>query len=89
MPNIHSRAFKILGINTPTLNPRQHINFFTPKSMESICQLVGFKVLEMVNELPVIDLMYDYIQYSDALVDEIVEMNESYNHVYILEKVDS
>ena len=88
VPNIHSRAFKILGVNTPTLNPRQHINFFTPKSMESMCQQSGFKVLELVNELPVIDLMYDYIQYSDALVDEIVEMNESYNHVYILEKVD-
>ena len=56
--------------------------------MELMCQPVGFKVLEMVNELPVIDLMHDYINYSDALVDEIVEMNESYYHVYILEKVN-
>jgi len=89
VPNIRSRAFKILGVNTPTLNPRQHINFFTPESMESICRNAKFRILEIVNELPVIDLMYDYIYYSDALIDEIVELNESYYHVYLLEKVES
>ena len=70
------------------MNPRQHINFVTPKSMASICDHSGFRILEIVNELPVIDLMYEYIHYCDELVDEIVKLNECYYHVYILEKID-
>jgi len=35
----------------------------------------------------VIDLMYPYIDYSDKLINEIVEADESYNKVYILSKL--
>ncbi len=86
IPNIYSRAFKILGVNVPTLNPRQHINFFTEKSMEYICDEAGMKIIDEYQELPVIDLMYPYIDYSESLIDEIIESKESYYKVFILGK---
>ena len=86
IPNIYSRAFKILGANVPTLNPRQHVNFYTKESMEYLCGETGFKMIADYQELPVIDLMYPYIDYSEKLIDEIVEADESYNKVYILSK---
>lgn len=86
VPNLNSRAFKILGVNTPTLNPRQHISFPTRQSMEYMCQKLGLKITDVVNELPVIDLMHNYIKYSDELALQISEKDESYYHVYIITK---
>jgi hypothetical protein len=85
--NIYSRAFKILGANVPTLNPRQHINFYTKKIMEHLCKVSEFELSGEYQELPVIYLMYPYIDYSDKLINEIVEADESYNKVYILSKL--
>jgi len=86
IPNIYSRAFKILGVNVPTLNPRQHINFYTKESMQYLCNETGFVLTGDYQELPVIDLMYPYIDYSEKLIEEIVDADESYNKVYILTK---
>lgn len=86
IPNLFSRAFKILGINVPTLNAYQHLHFFTPKSFSCLCDKLGFKIIGSFQELPVIDLMYDYIDYNDNLIDEILRNNESYVHVYIIKK---
>jgi len=82
--NLYSRAFKILGINTPTINPRTHLNYFSKKSMDRLCSEVGLKVQEYYQELPVIDLMYDFISYNDQMVDEILHDNESYYSVFII-----
>lgn len=84
IPNLYSRAFKILGLMVPTLNPRSHVNFYTKKSMGILCNEVGLEIEEYYQELPVIDLMYDYIEYNEALVEEILNKNESYYSVYII-----
>lgn len=84
IPNIYSRAFKILGAEVPTLNPRQHLNFYTSDSMKYLCDKEGFKIIEEYQELPIIDLMYPYIDRYSNIVDEILEADESYYKVYIL-----
>lgn len=86
IPNLFSRAFKILGINVPTLNGYRHIQFFTEKSFSYLCKDIGFEIVGSFQELPVIDLMYDHIVYNDSLVDEILKNNESYYHVYVVMK---
>lgn len=86
IPNLYSRAFKILGINVPTLNGYGHVQFFTLKSFSYLCKDSGFKIIGSFQELPVIDLMYDYILYDNSLIDEILKNNESYYHVYIIRK---
>ena len=86
IPNLHSHAFRILGVETPTLTPRAHINFFTPKSMRELCKKHKIAIEWQVQELPVIDLMYPHVSYSEKLVDEIVRNNECYYHVYCLKK---
>ena len=86
IPNIYSRAFKILGISTPTLSPRAHINFFTEKSFKKLCKQTNLKILEFFQELPVIDLMYPYIDFNSDLIDDILSKKESYYHVYIVGK---
>ncbi len=87
VPNFKSRAIQILGISTPTLNPRGHVQNFSIESMEYLCKNVGLKIADVFGELPVIDLMYDHLDYSDQLVDEIMEKKQSYYHVYRLQKV--
>jgi 2-polyprenyl-3-methyl-5-hydroxy-6-metoxy-1,4-benzoquinol methylase len=84
IPNLYSRAFKILGLMVPTLNPRSHVNFYTNKSIDLLCNKVGLEVEEYYQELPVIDLMYDYIDYNSSLIEEILDKNESYYSVYII-----
>ncbi len=86
IPNIHSRARKLLGVYTPTLNPRAHINFFTPQSLEKVASDCGFTVQGFYQELPVIDLMWDFLDEDSDVVDEIIRGNECYYHVYILKK---
>jgi 2-polyprenyl-3-methyl-5-hydroxy-6-metoxy-1,4-benzoquinol methylase len=86
IPNIHSRARKLLGVYTPTLSPREHINFFTPQSMEEVALKNGFNIEYFYQELPVIDLMWQFIDEESAVIDEIIENNECYYHVYILKK---
>ena len=44
----------------------------------------GFEIDAYFQELPVIDLMYDFISYSEELVESILKDNESYRSVYIL-----
>ena len=84
VPNLYSRAFKILGLSVPTLNPRSHLNYFSKKSMEFLCNKTGFKIQEYFQELPVIDLMYNFIDYNNDLVSEILDNNESYYSVYLI-----
>ena len=76
----------ILGIGVPTLNPRTHLNYFGKKSMSILCENVGLHIEEYYQELPVIDLMYDYIDYNEQYVKGILDNNESYYSVYILKK---
>ena len=84
VPNLYCRAFKILGLSVPMLNPRSHLNYFNKESMKFLCNKTGFKIQEYFQELPVIDLMYDFIDYGDKLVNEILDGNESYYSVYLL-----
>lgn len=85
IPNINSRAYKLLGARTPTLNPKVHIQMFTENSFELLCDKAGVKVVKLFGELPVIDLMYDYLRFDDELIAEIMDCNESYYHAYLLE----
>ena len=73
VPNIESRAYKILGVDTPTINPRAHISFFSRKSMSECCDQTGLEILVESQELPIIDLMYQHLDYSSSLVDDILE----------------
>jgi len=84
VPNLYSRAFKILGLTIPTLNPRRHLQYFSKDSMKFLCDKVGLKIEEYYQELPVIDLMYDYIDYNEDLIQSILDNNESYYSVYLL-----
>jgi 2-polyprenyl-3-methyl-5-hydroxy-6-metoxy-1,4-benzoquinol methylase len=84
IPNINSRAFKILGVRTPTLNPKVHLQMFTEDSFKCMCNKAGLEIVKLFGELPVIDLMYDYIDYSDELIADIIDKKESYYHVYLL-----
>lgn len=86
IPNLFSRAFRILGVNVPTLNAYQHLQFFTPKSFAYLCKEIGFQIVAGLQECPVIDLMYDYVDYNDKLVEDILRNNESYYHAYIIRK---
>ncbi len=86
IPNLFSAAFRILGVAVPTINPREHINFYTPKSMQILAKQCGLKVEAYYGELPVIDLMYPYINYSEQLIEDIVRKGETYCHVYIFKK---
>jgi 2-polyprenyl-3-methyl-5-hydroxy-6-metoxy-1,4-benzoquinol methylase len=86
IPNLYSRAFKILGISVTTLNARGHVQFFTHQSFDALCEQTGFKVIERFQELPIIDLMYNFISFDEKIVDEIVRENESYYYVYVIQK---
>jgi 2-polyprenyl-3-methyl-5-hydroxy-6-metoxy-1,4-benzoquinol methylase len=86
IPNLFSRAFRILGINVPTLNAYQHIQFFSPKSFSYLCNDVGFGIVKSFQELPIIDLMYDYVDYNSILIEDILRHNEAYYHVYVIKK---
>lgn len=87
IPNIHSRAAKVLGINTPTLNPRAHLNFYTEKSLQYLCRQTGLDIHALFQELPVIDLMYEYVVFDEELWKGIVRRKEGYYHVYVLRRV--
>lgn len=87
VPNIESRAYKVLGANTPTVNPRAHISFFSRKSMSECCSQAGLQILVKGQELPIIDLMYKYLDYSPSLVDDILKTDEAYYHTYIIGRI--
>jgi len=54
--------------------------------MQYLCNETGFVLTGDYQELPVIDLMYPYIDYSEKLIEEIVDADKPYNKVYILTK---
>jgi 2-polyprenyl-3-methyl-5-hydroxy-6-metoxy-1,4-benzoquinol methylase len=86
VPNLFSRAFRILGITTPTIYPRGHLHYYTPRSMEHLVRRAGLTIEARFQELPVIDLMHPFIHYDDALVRDIVAKDECYYHVYVLRR---
>lgn len=88
IPNIHSRARTLLGVNTPTLNPREHINFFTHNSLEIIANKSGFEIMSISQELPIIDLMWPYIDDEPEVISDIVEKRECYYYVVIMRKIE-
>lgn len=84
VPNFHSRAMQILGVNTPTLNPREHIQFFSKTSMMKCAEKASLEIENRFQELPVIDLMHPNIKFSEGLVSEIMERREGYYDIYIM-----
>jgi hypothetical protein len=54
--------------------------------MKQLCEKTNFLIRAFFQELPVIDLMYSYIEFTDRLVQQIVEKKQSYYHICILEK---
>jgi len=89
IPQLKSRAFKILGVNTPTLNPRQHINFYSDNSIELVAKKHGFNFIDSFDELPIIDLMWDFIDCEDEeIVIDIINKRESYYRIYIYRSGD-
>lgn len=84
VPNIYSRAFAILGISVPTINPRSHLSYFSQDSMKVLADRVGLKIERYFQELPIIDLMYEFIEDSENLVEEILNNDESYYSVYLM-----
>jgi SAM-dependent methyltransferase len=88
-PNNNSRALKILGVNTPTLNPRHHLHVFSLHSFEEACNRSGLELIDTFGELPIIDLMYPYVYCDNDLIDEIIANNESYYYACIVKKVKS
>jgi len=85
IPNLKSRAFRFLGVDTPTLNPRQHVNFYSDKSIGILAKKYNFSLIDdPFSELPIIDLMWDFIDESDeTLIQDIVNKGESYYKIYI------
>ncbi len=86
IPNVPSRAMRILGVQTPTLHPRGHINLYTDRSFALLCAKAGLAIERRFQELPVIDLMHPFIPYSEEFVREIVTANEAYYNVYLLRR---
>ena len=86
IPNAHSRAIRILGVQTPTLHPRGHINLCTESSFALLAKKAGLSIERRFQELPVIDLMHPFIAYSEELIREIVAANEAYYDVYLLRR---
>ena len=84
IPNFHSRAMQILGVNTPCLNPRRHIQYFSKASMEKCVERASLEIENRFQELPVIDLMYPHIQFSESLVSDIMDRREAYYDIYII-----
>ena len=89
VPNINSRAFGILGITVPTINPRSHLSYYCYNSMEILAKRVGLKIDKYFQELPVIDLMYGFIEDTEELLQEIIANDESYYSVYLLSKLNT
>ena len=87
VPNFHSRAMQILGVNTPTLNPVEHLQFFSKSSMNKCAEKACLKVEKKYQELPIIDLMHPNIKFSESLVLEIMEKKEAYYDIYIFQHV--
>ena len=81
-----SRAYELLGVNTPTINPRAHLNFFTHKSFELMCKNTGFSVIGKYQELPIIDLMYPFIGDEKKEINQILLRDVSYYRAYLIEK---
>lgn len=86
IPNLFSRAYELLGVNTPTINPRAHLNFFTHKSFELMCKNSGFSVIGKYQELPIIDLMYPFIGNEKDEINQILKRDVSYYRAYLIQK---
>lgn len=86
IPNARSRAIRILGVQTPTLHPRGHINLCTEQSFKVLCDKAGLTIERRFQELPVIDLMHPFIDYTEDFVRELVGANEAYYDVYFLRR---
>ena len=56
--------------------------------MAVLAKRVGLKIDEYFQELPVIDLMYNFVEDTEELLEEIISNNESYYSVYLLSKLN-
>jgi hypothetical protein len=82
VPNFNSRAMQILGINTPMLNPREHVHFFSEASISKCAEKASLRIVNRYQELPIINLMYPHLQFSEHLIPEIMEHKEAYRGVF-------
>jgi SAM-dependent methyltransferase len=88
IPNINSFAFKLLKEKTPTLAPRDHLNFFNLKSIKHICKKFNLKLIHRYQELPIIDLMYPLVKCTKKLNAEIIKNKQCYYDIYFLKNLN-
>ena len=88
IPNINSFAFKLLKEKTPTITPRDHLNFFSLKSIKYICKRYKLKIIHRFQELPIIDLMYPLIKCTKKLNEQIIRKKQCYYDIYFLKNTN-
>lgn len=86
IPNFNSRARELLGVNTPTLNPLAHINFFSKNGIKIMNKKLNLRLSGPFLELPIIDLMYPLIDSVKKERKNIIKKQSSYYYVYFMEK---
>ena len=84
IPNVRSLAVNLLGVHTPTFEPRSHVQFFTDTSIDCACRKLDLEVEGSFYELPVIDLIYPYVDYSEAFAREVTDSGRGYYRVTML-----
>ena len=90
IPNINSYAFQLLKEKTPTLVPRDHLNFFSFKSIKLLAKRKNLKILYRFQELPVIDLMYPLVvRVNKRLINKIIKKKLCYYDVYVLSNLSN
>ena len=87
IPNLKSKAYEMLGVNTPTISPTEHISFFSENSLNILAKKTGFKVEYIFSELPVIDLMYPYCNFTKLFVDDIINRKKTYYWCCLFKKI--
>jgi hypothetical protein len=55
--------------------------------MEEVALKNGFNIEYFYQELPVIDLMWQFLDEESSVIEEIIKNKECYYHIYILRKI--
>lgn len=77
VPNGHSLATRIMHDVSPTFGGRNHLSYFTPKTIAKLLDRCGFKVTHQYTQLTQFDELMHFLRYNNPyLPGEKVEFEE-------------
>ena len=83
VPNVESLACRIMHEATATFDGRNHLIYFSPRTLTRMLKLAGFEVVSFETQVTALEPILNWLQYRDPYFDDRNDTDDSWSDPFV------